>query len=62
MAVPKKKTTRSKKKMRRLHDKLKKVNISTDKKSGEQHLYHHITRYGYYKNKKYIFKKCFKNY
>ena len=35
MAVPKRKTSNSKKKMRRSHHKLSSVNIIDDKKSGE---------------------------
>jgi large subunit ribosomal protein L32 len=42
MAVPKKKTSQSKKKMRRSHLALKKVNFVIDKESGEFKLPHHI--------------------
>ena len=42
MAVPKRKTSVSKKKMRRSHHKLSSVNIIEDKKSGEFRLSHHI--------------------
>ena len=42
MAVPKRKTSTSKKKMRRSHHRLSKVNIIEDKKSGEYKLSHHI--------------------
>ena len=42
MAVPKRKTSISKKKMRRSHHKLSSVNITEDKKSGEYKLSHHV--------------------
>ena len=49
MAVPKRKTSISKKKMRRSHHKLSSVNIVEDKKSGEYKLSHHIDlKSGYY--------------
>ena len=53
MAVPKRKTSISKKKMRRSHHKLSSVNIIEDKKSGESRLSHHIDlKTGYYNGKK----------
>ena len=53
MAVPKRKTSISKK-MRRSHHKLSAVNIVEDKKSGEYKLSHHIDlKSGYYNGKKY---------
>ena len=42
MAVPKRKTSTSRKKMRRSHQKLSSVNIVEDKKSGEYKLSHHV--------------------
>ena len=42
MAVPKRKTSVSKKRMRRSHHKLSSVNVAEDKKSGEYKLSHHI--------------------
>ena len=42
MAVPKRKTSVSRKKMRRSHHRLSSVNIIEDKKSGEYRLPHHI--------------------
>ena len=42
MAVPKRKTSISKKRMRRSHHKLSSINIIEDKKSGEFRLSHHI--------------------
>ena len=53
MAVPKRKTSVSRKKMRRSHHRLTSVNIVEDKKSGEYKLSHHIDiKSGYYKGKK----------
>ena len=53
MAVPKRKTSVSRKKMRRSHHKLPSVNIIEDKKSGEYKLSHHIDlKSGYYNGKK----------
>tara|TARA_B100000029_G_C17361515_1_gene882697 strand:- start:182 stop:373 length:192 start_codon:yes stop_codon:yes gene_type:complete len=42
MAVPKRKTTPSKRNMRRSHDSLKLINIINDKESGEPRLSHRI--------------------
>ena len=53
MAVPKRKTSVSKKKMRRSNHKLTAVNIVEDKKTGEYKLSHHIDlKSGYYNGKK----------
>ena len=53
MAVPKRKTSVSKKKMRRSHNKLSSANIIEDKKSGEYKLSHHIDlKTGFYNGKK----------
>jgi len=53
MAVPKRKTSVSRKKMRRSHHKLSSVNIIEDKKSGEYKLSHHIDlKTGFYNGKK----------
>ncbi len=53
MAVPKRKTSVSKKKMRRSHHKLAASNIIEDKKSGEYKLSHHIDlKSGFYNGKK----------
>ena len=52
MAVPKKKTTSSRRNMRRSHDALKGLNISFDKTTGEPKLSHHISlKDGYYDEK-----------
>ncbi len=42
MAVPKRKTSKSKRNMRRSHDSLKKINIIEDKDSGEPRISHRI--------------------
>ena len=53
MAVPKRKTSTSKKRMRRSHLKLRSVNIVEDKKSGEYKLSHHVDlKSGFYNGKK----------
>tara|TARA_B100000123_G_C25673498_1_gene403073 strand:- start:794 stop:967 length:174 start_codon:yes stop_codon:yes gene_type:complete len=53
MAVPKRKTSISKKKMRRSHHRMSSANILEDKKSGEYKLSHHIDlKTGFYNGKK----------
>ena len=42
MAVPKRKTSSSKRNMRRSHDSLKSINVIEDKESGEPRLSHRI--------------------
>jgi large subunit ribosomal protein L32 len=44
MAVPKKKTSRSKRNMRRSHDSLQKINVVIDKDTGEYRLPHHMDK------------------
>ena len=52
MAVPKRKTSISRKKMRRSHHKLLSTNIVEDKKSGEYRLSHHLDlKTGMYKGR-----------
>lgn len=51
MAVPKKRTTRSKRNMRRNNTNSENISLSTDISTGEMHLRHHITKEGYYKGK-----------
>ena len=52
MAVPKRKTSKSKKGMRRSHHKILKKNIVEDKKSGEYKLSHHVDlKTGFYKGR-----------
>ena len=49
MAVPKRKTSKSRRDKRRSHHKIKNVNICEDKKSGEFRLSHHVDlKTGYY--------------
>lgn len=56
MAVPKRKTSKSKRNMRRSHDSLKSINLILDKDSGEPRRSHHLdTSTGVY-NGKQIFK------
>ena len=58
MAVPKKKTSKSKRNMRRAHDALGKINVIIDKDTGEYRLPHHVdTSSGEYNNKKIIVEK-----
>lgn len=53
MAVPKRKTTKSKRNQRRSHHRVNKINIVEDKKSGEYKLSHHIDlKSGLYNGKK----------
>jgi large subunit ribosomal protein L32 len=53
MAVPKRKTSKSKRNMRRSHHAVKKVNIIEDKKTGEYRLSHHVDlKTGFYNGKK----------
>ena len=57
MAVPKKRTSSSRKKLRRSHHALKKVNIITDSTTGEYKLPHHISVDGFYNGKQIIEQK-----
>jgi len=54
MAVAKSRKTPSTRGMRRSHDALKTVQLSTDPTSGEVHLRHHVTADGFYRGKKVI--------
>ncbi|QJC31959.1 50S ribosomal protein L32 [Enterobacteriaceae endosymbiont of Donacia versicolorea] len=57
MAVQKHKKSRSKRGMRRSHDKLYSNKILLiDKKTGKKHLYHHIDDDGFYRGKQIIIK------
>ena len=52
MAVPKRKTSKSKRDKRRSHHRIKSVNIIEDKKSGEVRLSHHVDlKTGFYKGR-----------
>lgn len=58
MAVPKKKTSKSKRNMRRSHDALSLINVIIDKDTGEYRLPHHIDKSsGYYNNNQIIIEK-----
>ena len=53
MAVPKRKTTPSKRNMRRSHHRVNSINIVEDKKTGEYRLSHHVDlKTGFYNGKK----------
>ena len=53
MAVPKRKTTVSKRNKRRSHHRISNVNIVEDKKSGEYRMSHHVDlKTGFYNGKK----------
>tara|TARA_Y200000002_G_scaffold367304_1_gene359205 strand:- start:443 stop:616 length:174 start_codon:yes stop_codon:yes gene_type:complete len=53
MAVPKRKTTVSKRNKRRSHHKISNVNVIEDKKSGEYRISHHVDlKTGFYNGKK----------
>ncbi len=51
MAVPKKKTSKSRRNMRRAHDALKTVNLVEDATTGELKRPHHVSPDGYYKGR-----------
>ena len=52
MAVQQNKKSRSKRDMRRSHDRLTLPTLSVDSTTGEVHRRHHITEDGYYRGKK----------
>ncbi len=61
MAVPKKKTSKSRRNMRRAHDALKPINVVIDSKTGEYKLPHHISlEDGYYNGKNVVTPKHMK--
>tara|TARA_Y100000590_G_scaffold450875_1_gene591261 strand:- start:1135 stop:1320 length:186 start_codon:yes stop_codon:yes gene_type:complete len=58
MAVPKRKTSKSKRNMRRSHDSLKQTNIIEDKDSGEPRISHRIDlSTGIYNGRQILIKK-----
>ena len=62
MAVPKRKTSVSKRNMRRSHDSMKKINVILDKDSGESRLPHQIDlSTGMYKGRQVLIKKTQEN-
>lgn len=52
MAVPKKKTSKSKRNMRRAHDSLSAVTVVEDKTTGELKRPHHVSADGHYNGRK----------
>jgi large subunit ribosomal protein L32 len=58
MAVPKKKTSTSKRNMRRSHDALNRINVVIDKDTGEYRRPHHIdASSGVYRDKQIVVEK-----
>lgn len=57
MAVPARKTSKAKKKLRRAQDNLKKPEISFDESLGDYRRSHHVSLKGYYKGRKVIDKE-----
>lgn len=57
MAVPKRKTSKSKRNMRRAHDKLKLINVVFNKETGEPQLPHQVSVDGYYGKRQVIVPK-----
>lgn len=56
MAVQKSRVSRSRRGMRRSHDRLKARTLSIDPTTGETHIRHHVTADGYYRGRKVIHK------
>lgn len=54
MAVPKKKTSKSRRNMRRAHHALKQINVVFDATTGEPKLAHHISSDGYYNGRQVV--------
>lgn len=54
MAVPARRTSKAKKKLRRTHQKINRPEISFDAATGDYRRSHHVSLEGYYKNKKVI--------
>ena len=54
MAVQKSRVTRSRRGMRRGHDKLQAATLSADSTTGEIHRRHHVSPDGYYKGRQVI--------
>jgi len=51
MAVQKSRKSRSKRGMRRAHDSLTPLALTTDSRTGELHLRHHISEKGWYRGR-----------
>lgn len=56
MAVGQRRTTRSRRNMRRSHDALQNPTLSSDPTTGETHRRHHVTPDGYYRGRQVIVK------
>lgn len=54
MAVQKSRKSRSRRGMRRAHDAISPVQLSTDPTSGEVHRRHNVTADGYYRGRKVV--------
>lgn len=54
MAVQKSKKSRSKRGMRRSHDKVTMATVSEDSTTGEMHVRHHVGADGYYRGRKVV--------
>lgn len=54
MAVPKRKTTPSRRNQRRAHDALRGVALGEDKTTGELKRSHHMTKDGFYKGRQIV--------
>ena len=54
MAVPKKRTSRSKRDMRRSHDHAKLVTLTVDEEDNSSHIRHHVSANGNYRGKKMV--------
>lgn len=52
MAVQQNRKSPSKRGMRRSHDKLSRPTVSTEPRTGETHLRHHVSPDGYYRGRK----------
>lgn len=58
MAVQKSRVTRSRRGMRRSHDKINPLVVSEDPVTGETHLRHHVTESGMYRGRQVVVKKA----
>ncbi len=54
MAVQQKRKSRSKRGMRRAHDRIEQPTLSEEPTTGETHLRHHVSPDGYYRGRKVI--------
>ena len=54
MAVQKSKKSRSRRGMRRAHQRMRAAPLTEDSMTGEVHRRHHITKHGYYRGKQVV--------